>query len=59
MEEIEESPEVLWLNSQTKKIDCKAIAGEELSKSKQIFEAFFTPEPSRKPVSSKTTYAPA
>lgn len=42
IEEIQESPEVLWLNNFGAALDIRTLAEEELAKSKEIFEVFFS-----------------
>jgi HD-like signal output (HDOD) protein len=42
MDEVRESPEVVWLNNHGKKIDVEALAVEELVKSQEIYTVFFS-----------------
>ncbi len=42
MDEVKESPEVVWLGHYGKKIDAEALAVEELVKSEEIFTVFFS-----------------
>jgi len=42
MEEVRESPEVIWLDTHKKQIDYEALAVEELVKSQEIYTIFFT-----------------
>jgi HD-like signal output (HDOD) protein len=42
LEEIQQSPEVLWLNKFGNTPDLASLAGEELAKSQEIFEVYFS-----------------
>jgi HD-like signal output (HDOD) protein len=42
MAEVRESPEVLWLNNHGKKLELEAMAMEELVKSQEIYNVFFS-----------------
>ena len=45
MDEVRESPEVVWLNNHGKKIEVEAMAVEELVKSQEIYTVFFSDKP--------------
>jgi HD-like signal output (HDOD) protein len=49
MEEIRESPEVVWLRNYGKKVDFEAMAVEEMVKSQEIYTIFFTEDPAAVP----------
>jgi len=46
MDEIRESPEVVWLRNYGKKVDFEAMAVEEFTKSQEIYTAFFSEDTS-------------
>jgi HD-like signal output (HDOD) protein len=46
MEEIRESPEVVWLRNYGKKVDFEAMAVEEMIKAQEIYMAFFSEDAS-------------
>jgi HD-like signal output (HDOD) protein len=46
MEQFRESPEVVWLNNYQKNVDFEAMAVEELTKSQEIYQVFFSDDAS-------------
>jgi len=46
MEEFRDCPEVAWLQNFQKQIDFEAIAVEELTKAQEVYQIFFTDDPS-------------
>jgi HD-like signal output (HDOD) protein len=44
MDEIRQSPEVVWLKNYGKKVDLEAIAVDELTKAQEIYTVFFSDE---------------
>jgi len=46
MEEIRESPEIVWLRNYGKKVDFEAMAVEEMIKAQEIYMAFFSEDAS-------------
>ncbi len=49
MEEIRESPEIVWLRNYGKKVDFEAMAVEEMIKAQEIYMAFFSEDESSAP----------
>ena len=52
MEEFRECPEVVWLKSFQKQVDFEAMAVEELTKSQDIHQFFFSGDAPTEPAST-------